>query len=64
MTAAAPWLRNEPAPDWRAATVAELVEAWKNGRNSHGKDAAQRLAVHSDARTTAGYYAGRKVVEV
>ena len=36
MTAPAPWLCNEPAPDWRAATVAELVEAWKNGRNAHG----------------------------
>lgn len=36
MTAAAPWLRNEPVPDWRRATVAELVEVWRRLRNSHG----------------------------
>lgn len=33
MTAAAPWLRNEPVPDWRRATVAELVEVWAQHRN-------------------------------
>lgn len=32
----APWLRNEPVPDWRRATVAELVEVWRRLRNSHG----------------------------
>lgn len=35
MTAPAAWLRNDPAPDWRRATVAELVEVWRRLRNSH-----------------------------